>query len=164
MPGNQTEAEKERGQQCASISRGLAGRQWTQVNPMSHVLRYDMHCGVTTTSISACTGRETTGAQMFSSPLMATAHSVSASEAHRLIQRHDLLIKSAIFQQFWKVLAGLAAESQALRTSYGSAPRACAASPSHLDLSPAQPPSSDGFPPLAWRPHVQTGIPQRTGV
>lgn len=98
---------------------------------------------------------------MFSSPLMTTAHSVSASEAHRLILRHDLLIKIAIFQQFWKVLAGLAVESQELRTSYGSAPRTCAASPSHLDLSPA---SSDGFPPPAWRPHVQTGIPQRTGV
>lgn len=57
-----------------------------------------------------------------SSSLTATAHGVSASEAHRLFLRHGLLTKSAIFQQFWKVLAGLAAESQALRPAVRQLP------------------------------------------
>lgn len=72
-----------------------------QVNPMYHVPHCGMHCGVITTSISACSGRETTGAQMFS-PLMETKHSVSVSEVHRLILRHNLLIKSAVVSSFGK--------------------------------------------------------------
>ena len=116
---------------------------------------------VATTGVSACSGREATG--HLDDPL--PSHSNGTWHVHlRSAQTHpDMTLDTKCYfpAQFWKVLAGLVAESQTLRLGCSLAPLACVFSPPPLNLSPAQPPRGDGFPPPAWRAHAQTGVPPR---